>query len=210
MERGRRYARGGRVQDLTVKAGRLEARVQGSRATPYRVSVRSAAPSKVQWRALETAMAARLGWTAQLLAGEVPRDLEEPFAAVGVPLFPRRSTCLPSASMTIPGSCWPGMARSAMPCSPSCGGARRSRATTACLPGGRWACGPVLIGACHRRIPCRPIRLSVHSNGLAPWSYPALRRWPWSANWRRSIGRWWPVMREMGRTDARRLDVADR
>jgi hypothetical protein len=90
MERGRRYARGGRVQDLTVKAGRLEARVQGSRSTPYRVSVRSEAPSKAQWRALEAAMAARLGWTAQLLAGEVPRDLEEPFEEVGVPLFPRR------------------------------------------------------------------------------------------------------------------------
>lgn len=95
MERGRRYARGGRVQELLVKAGRLEARVQGSRATPYRVSVRSTAPSKAhpskaQWKALEQAMAARLGWTAQLLNGEVPRDLEEPFAAVGVPLFPRR------------------------------------------------------------------------------------------------------------------------
>jgi uncharacterized Zn finger protein len=90
MERGRRYARGGRVQDLVVKAGRLEARVQGSRATPYRVSVRSAAPGKAQWRSLEEAMAARLGWTAQLLNGEVPRDLEQPFEAVGVPLFPRR------------------------------------------------------------------------------------------------------------------------
>jgi hypothetical protein len=54
------------------------------------VSVRSAAPSKAQWKALEQAMAARLGWTAQLLNGEVPRDLEEPFEAVGVPLFPRR------------------------------------------------------------------------------------------------------------------------
>lgn len=90
MERGRRYARGGRVLELLVKAGRLEARVQGSRATPYRVSVRSAAPSKAQWKALEQAMAARLGWTAQLLNGEVPRDLELPFEAVGVPLFPRR------------------------------------------------------------------------------------------------------------------------
>ena len=46
MERGRRYARGGRVRDLVVKAGRLEARVQGSRATPYRVSLRSEAPSE--------------------------------------------------------------------------------------------------------------------------------------------------------------------
>ncbi len=94
MERGRRYARGGRVQELVVKAGRLEARVQGSRATPYRVSVRCAAPSKAQWKELEQVMATRLGWTAQLLNGEVPRDLEEPFAAVGVPLFPRRWTDL--------------------------------------------------------------------------------------------------------------------
>ena len=90
MERGRRYARSGRVQDLTVKAGRLEARVQGSRAVPYRVSIRSASPTKAQWRELETAMAARLGWTAQLLNGEVPHDLEEAFAEVDVPLFPRR------------------------------------------------------------------------------------------------------------------------
>jgi hypothetical protein len=57
--------------------------------------VRSAAPSKAhpskaQWKALEQAMAARLCWTTQLLNGEVPRDLEEPFEAVGVPLFPRR------------------------------------------------------------------------------------------------------------------------
>lgn len=90
LERGRRYARGGRVQELLVKAGRLEARVQGSRATPYRVNVRSATPGKAQWQALEQAMAARLGWTAQLLNGELPRDLEQPFEAVGVPLFPRR------------------------------------------------------------------------------------------------------------------------
>jgi hypothetical protein len=90
MERGRRYARGGRVQELTVKAGRIEARVQGSRAVPYRVSVRSAAPSKGQWKQLEMAMTARLGWTAQLLNGAVPQDLEEAFAEVGVPLFPRR------------------------------------------------------------------------------------------------------------------------
>jgi uncharacterized Zn finger protein len=90
MERGRRYARGGRVGELTVKAGRLEARVQGSRAVPYRVSVRSAAPSKAQWRRLEAALASRLGWTAQLLNGEVPQDLEEAFAEVGVALFPHR------------------------------------------------------------------------------------------------------------------------
>jgi uncharacterized Zn finger protein len=90
MERGRRYARSGKVTDLAVKAGRLEARVQGSRATPYRVSVRSEAASKAQWRSLELLFASRLGWAAQLLAGEVPANLEAAFAEAGVALFPRR------------------------------------------------------------------------------------------------------------------------
>ena len=90
MERGRRYARGGKVTDLLVKAGRLEARVQGSRATPYRVSVRSEAANKAQWRSLELLFATRLGWAAQLLAGEVPANLEAAFAEAGVALFPRR------------------------------------------------------------------------------------------------------------------------
>lgn len=90
MERGRRYARGGKVTDLVVKAGRLEARVQGSRATPYRVSVLSEAASKAQWRSLELLFATRLGWAAQLLAGEVPANLEAAFAEAGVALFPRR------------------------------------------------------------------------------------------------------------------------
>jgi uncharacterized Zn finger protein len=75
---------------LAVKAGRLEARVQGSRATPYRVSVRSEAASKAQWRSLELLFATRLGWAAQLLAGEVPANLEAAFAEAGVALFPRR------------------------------------------------------------------------------------------------------------------------
>jgi len=90
MERGRRYARSGKVTELLVKAGRLEARVQGSRATPYRVSVRSEAASKAQWRSLEVLFATRLGWAAQLLAGEVPANLEAAFAEAGVALFPHR------------------------------------------------------------------------------------------------------------------------
>ncbi len=90
MERGRRYARGGQVRDLIVKAGRLEARVQGSRAMPYRVSVRSEAASKAQWRSLELLFASRLGWAAQLLAGEMPANLETAFAEAGAALFPRR------------------------------------------------------------------------------------------------------------------------
>jgi uncharacterized Zn finger protein len=88
MERGRRYARGGKVQELLVKAGRLEARVQGSRATPYRVSVPQRRPQQgaPQQGAVEGAGAG----DGRPPGREVPRDLEEPFEAVGVPLFPRR------------------------------------------------------------------------------------------------------------------------
>ena len=39
MQRGRRYARQGQVISLDVEAGLVTARVQGSRATPYRVEI---------------------------------------------------------------------------------------------------------------------------------------------------------------------------
>jgi uncharacterized Zn finger protein len=90
MERGRRYARGGRVLSLEVGAGKLEARVQGSRRTPYRVAVRSVVPTKAQWVSIEAVFAARLGWAARLLAGEVPAELEDGFQQAGVALFPQR------------------------------------------------------------------------------------------------------------------------
>jgi uncharacterized Zn finger protein len=90
MERGRRYAHAGKVLSLEVGSGKLEARVQGSRRTPYRVTVRAAVPTKAQWRSIEAVFAARLGWAARLLAGEVPAELEEGFQQAGVALFPQR------------------------------------------------------------------------------------------------------------------------
>ena len=137
MERGRRYARSGKVTDLVVKAGRLEARVQGSRATPYRVSVRSEAANKAQWRSLELLFATRLGWAAQLLAGEVPANLEAAFAEAGVALF---STSSPSNSTAIRGCCWPGTAAIARRCCRRCNrGLRGLRPAAAKLAASR--CG---------------------------------------------------------------------
>ncbi|MDA8317473.1 MAG: hypothetical protein M0010_20245, partial [Actinomycetota bacterium] len=40
LPRGRTYARGGAVGDLVLTAGQITAPVQGSRRTPYRVTVR--------------------------------------------------------------------------------------------------------------------------------------------------------------------------
>lgn len=89
MQRGRRYARAGQVLSLDVRTAVLAAQVQGSRRTPYLVTISLPEPSATQRRKIEKAMAARIGFVAQLLAGELPTDLEEVFTAAGTPLFPR-------------------------------------------------------------------------------------------------------------------------
>jgi uncharacterized Zn finger protein len=89
MQRGRRYARTGQVLSLEVQPGLLASQVQGSRRTPYLVTVRLAVPTESQWKTVEMAMTAKVGFVAHLLAGDVPPELEDVFAAAGVALFPR-------------------------------------------------------------------------------------------------------------------------
>lgn len=89
MQRGRRYARSGQVLTLEVRTASILAQVQGSRRTPYLVTVSLPEPTPRQWRGIEEAMRARVGFAARLLAGEVPVDLEEVFEAAGGTLFAR-------------------------------------------------------------------------------------------------------------------------
>jgi uncharacterized Zn finger protein len=91
MQRGRTYARKGQVISLDVAAGTVTALVQGSRVRPYRVRVGIAAFGKPEWARLERALAASAWYCAKLLSGEMPDDIEEVFAAEGLPLFPASS-----------------------------------------------------------------------------------------------------------------------
>ena len=88
MQRGRRYARVGQVVDLGVGSGVIAAHVQGSRPTPYVVTIALPQPTASQWRAIDAAIAGKVGFAARLLSGEVPPDLDIVFADAGVPLFP--------------------------------------------------------------------------------------------------------------------------
>lgn len=90
MQRGRRYARAGQVMSLDISAGLLAAQVQGSRRTPYLVTIAVATPTVRQWRVVDAALRERIGLAAHLLAGEVPMELEEVFDQARSPLFPRR------------------------------------------------------------------------------------------------------------------------
>ena len=91
LARGRNYARRGQVVELEVEAGVVLAKVQGSRYTPYRVRIRAKALTEHQWRRVEKAMAAQALPLAKLLAGEMPRDIEDVFASCKLTLFPRTS-----------------------------------------------------------------------------------------------------------------------
>jgi uncharacterized Zn finger protein len=88
LGRGRSYARTGQVMDLRVHPGRVTTRVQGSRAEPYAVRIDLTPFTEAQWERIERELAAQALYLAALLAGEMPRDVEQAFAAVGLSLFP--------------------------------------------------------------------------------------------------------------------------
>lgn len=91
MQRGRRYARAGQVVEMQVQPGAVTATVQGSRARPYRVRVGLAAFDKSEWTRVSQALADNAWYAANLLAGEMPEDIEDVFTQVGLSLFPTSS-----------------------------------------------------------------------------------------------------------------------
>jgi uncharacterized Zn finger protein len=88
LQRGRSYARRGQVLEFTLAAGKVTARVQGSRPAAYQVSITVRPLTSAQWRAVESRLAGQALFRARLLAGEMPAEIEEVFAACGTPLFP--------------------------------------------------------------------------------------------------------------------------
>lgn len=88
LGRGRAYARGGQVLSIDLSPGLVVASVQGSRREPYTINIRIEAYGEPRWAELTDAIAEQAVHRAMLLAGEMPREIEELFAARGVDLFP--------------------------------------------------------------------------------------------------------------------------
>lgn len=91
LTRGRTYARDGAVLNLDIRPGHVSAKVQGSRPAPYKVTIAINPLSDKQWEQAVEAMAGQALFTAKLLAGEMPQEIEQAFASARVPLFPRSS-----------------------------------------------------------------------------------------------------------------------
>ncbi len=101
LKRGRTYARGGQVIELDIEPGIVLAKVQGSRYTPYKVRIRTKLLSDAQWRRVEKAMSGQALHLAKLLAGEMPREIEQVFTSCRLALFPTSASEL-KASCTCP------------------------------------------------------------------------------------------------------------
>jgi uncharacterized Zn finger protein len=96
LVRGRRYARAGQVLDLAITPGEVTARVQGSRPKPYEVRIGMLTLPAKDWGRVEAVMASRAVFLAKLLAGEMPRDIEEAFTESRLSLFPATARDLSS------------------------------------------------------------------------------------------------------------------
>lgn len=98
LPRGRTYARTGAVGELAVRSGEIVADVQGSRAKPYRVTVRVRTYSEKEWDRTLVALASQVGHLAALLDGEMPPAVAEDLAAAKIDLLPVAGEVQPRCS----------------------------------------------------------------------------------------------------------------
>ena len=88
LERGRNYAREGNILRIDFEGAKVTAQVQGTADEPYSLWIKLDAFSEEDWRYVIQSLAEKAIFSAQLLAGEMPQDIEEVFIANGLTLFP--------------------------------------------------------------------------------------------------------------------------
>ncbi|NJL66301.1 MAG: hypothetical protein HC849_33465 [Oscillatoriales cyanobacterium RU_3_3] len=88
LERGWQYAREGKVLSIKFPDKEVIAVVQGTDPKPYQVSLGLDPLSDEDWDYVIENMSQRAVFSAKLLAGEMPHNIEDVFAAAGKTLFP--------------------------------------------------------------------------------------------------------------------------
>jgi len=88
LNRGREYAKKGHVLSIQIEEGQVVARVQGSRPKPYEIDVRMHTLPDADWAKIAGRLAEQAVFSARLLAGEMPADIEEIFEEEGLSLYP--------------------------------------------------------------------------------------------------------------------------
>lgn len=88
LQRGQRYARMGQVLSMEESRNGVVVYVQGSRAKPYRITLQVNPLNDRQWERVLDVLSEQAIFAAQLLAGEMPDQIEEAFSTAGVSLYP--------------------------------------------------------------------------------------------------------------------------
>lgn len=82
LDRGKRYVRSGAVIDLKVQKGKIEARVQGTRKTPYKVEVRISPLAEERCQEIIKKCGRKIGNMEALVQGRIPEELKEIFTGM--------------------------------------------------------------------------------------------------------------------------------
>src|SRR3989304_1842288 len=90
LGRGRSYARRGQVLSVEIDEGKVNAKVQGSRPKPYHIKLEVKTLSASDWQKLAKVLSRQAIFSAKLLMGEMPLDIEKAFKEAGLSLFPER------------------------------------------------------------------------------------------------------------------------
>lgn len=80
LDRGKRYVRTGSVIDLKIRKGKIAAKVQGTRRTPYKVDIRISPLSEEKCQAIIRKCGKKIQNLEALTAGTFPEDLRELFS----------------------------------------------------------------------------------------------------------------------------------
>ena len=85
---GMEYALSGQAASFGLENGLVEALVQGRAARPYAVKLTLPHLTSEQWVEVVQTMAREAMFAAKLLVGEMPEEIEKPFASCGTHLLP--------------------------------------------------------------------------------------------------------------------------
>lgn len=76
LDRGKRYVRTGAVIDLKIKKGKILARVQGTRKTPYKTEIRISPLSEEKCQTIIKKCGQRLDTLEKLLSSDFPEEMK--------------------------------------------------------------------------------------------------------------------------------------
>ncbi|NER00657.1 MAG: hypothetical protein F6K30_28850 [Cyanothece sp. SIO2G6] len=88
LERGRIYAREGNILHMEFRNGKVNATVQGTAPEPYKLTISIERFSDEDWQFVVASLTEKAIYSAKLLAGTMPDDIETVFTTNGLSLFP--------------------------------------------------------------------------------------------------------------------------